>query len=134
VIPTGVVDKGRHRRLSVARPERRMRLAVFIHAEDDPAHPRVPTRLDDRITGDTLAPVDTVTIRELRNRGGEVVDRVEAGGHVTVTRDGRAVAELRPLRPRGLSAVAILERWRRLPVVDPARLRRDLDSVIEPDL
>jgi hypothetical protein len=33
-----------------------------------------------------------------------------------------------------LSAVALLERWRRLPVVDAARLRRDLDSVIEPDL
>jgi prevent-host-death family protein len=78
--------------------------------------------------------VDTVTIRELRNRGGEVVDRVEAGGHVTVTRDGRPVAELRPLRPRGLSAVVILERWRRLPLVEPTRLRRDLDSVIEPDL
>ena len=75
-----------------------------------------------------------MTIRELRNRGGEVVDRVEAGGHVTVTRDGRPVAELRPLRPRGLSAVALLERWRRLPVVEPTRLRRDLDSVIEPDL
>jgi prevent-host-death family protein len=78
--------------------------------------------------------VDTVTIRELRNRGGEVVDRVEAGGHVTVTRDGRPVAELRPLRPRGLSAAALLERWRRLPAVEPTRLRRDVDSVIEPDL
>jgi PHD/YefM family antitoxin component YafN of YafNO toxin-antitoxin module len=37
--------------------------------------------------------MDTVTIRELRNHGGEVVDRVEVGGRVTVTRDGRAVAE-----------------------------------------
>jgi len=78
--------------------------------------------------------VDIVTIRELRNRGGEVVDRVEAGAHVTVTRDGRPVAELRPLRRRGLSAMAILERWRRLPLVEPMRLRRDLDAVIEPDL
>lgn len=75
-----------------------------------------------------------MTIRELRNRGGEVVDRVEAGEYVTVTRDGRAVAELRPLRPRGLSAAALLERWRRLPAVEPTRLRRDVDSVIEPDL
>jgi prevent-host-death family protein len=78
--------------------------------------------------------MDTVTIRELRNRGGEVVDRVEAGEHVTVTRDGRAVAELRPVRPAGLNARALLERWRRLPLVEPTRLRRDLDSVIEPDL
>ena len=78
--------------------------------------------------------MDTVTIRELRNRGGEVVDRVEAGGHVTVTRDGRPVAELRPLRARGLSADVLLERWQRLPTVDATRLRRDVDSVIEPGL
>jgi prevent-host-death family protein len=78
--------------------------------------------------------MDTVTIRELRNRGGEVVDRVEAGGHVTVTRDGRPVAELRPLRTRGLSAGTLLERWHRLPTVDPAGLRNDVDSVVEPGL
>ena len=78
--------------------------------------------------------MDTVTIRELRNRGGEVVDRVEAGGHVTVTRDGRPVAELRPFRARGLSADVLLERWQRLPTVDATRLRRDVDSVIEPGL
>lgn len=75
-----------------------------------------------------------MTIRELRNRGGEVVDRVEAGGHVTVTRDGRPVAELRPLRAKGLSAAALLDRWHRLPAVDAAALRRDVDSVIESDL
>lgn len=75
--------------------------------------------------------MDTVTIRDLRNHGGEVVDRVEAGEHVTVTRDGRPVAELRPLRSRGVSAVALLERWRRLPAVDPEALRRDVDAVID---
>ena len=78
--------------------------------------------------------MDTVTIRELRNRGGEVVDRVEAGGHVTVTRDGRPVAELRPLRPRGLSAATLLQRWRRLPAVDATRLRHDVDAVMEQGL
>lgn len=78
--------------------------------------------------------MDTVTIRELRNRGGEVVDRVEAGGHVMVTRDGRPVAELRPLRQRGLSAAALLERWHRLPAVDATRLRDDVDAVVEPGL
>ena len=78
--------------------------------------------------------METVTIRELRNRGGEVVDRVAAGGHITVTRDGRPVAELRPVRARGLSAAMLLERWRRLPVVDAQRLRRDIDAVIDPGL
>ena len=78
--------------------------------------------------------MDTVTIRELRNHGGDVVDRVEAGERVTVTRDGRPVAELRPLRSRGVSASVLLERWQRLPTVDPAGLRRDIDSVIDPGL
>jgi prevent-host-death family protein len=78
--------------------------------------------------------METVTIRELRNHGGEVVDRVAAGGHVTVTRDGRPVAELRPVRARGLSATTLLERWRHLPVVDAQDLRRDIDAVIDPSL
>ncbi len=75
--------------------------------------------------------MDTVTIRELRNRGGDVIDRVAAGNPVTVTRDGRPVAELRPLRQGGLTAAALLERWRHVPVVDPDQLQRDIDSVID---
>jgi len=76
----------------------------------------------------------TVTIRELRNRGGEVVDRVEGGEHVTVTRDGRPVAELRPLRPRGIAAATLIARWSRLPAVDADALRRDVDAVIDRSL
>jgi prevent-host-death family protein len=78
--------------------------------------------------------METVTIRDLRNHGGEVVGRVEAGERVTVTRDGRPVAELRPLRSRGISAAALLERWRRLPAVDADALRRDVDAVIDQTL
>ncbi len=78
--------------------------------------------------------MDTVTIRDLRNHGGEVVGRVEAGEHVTVTRDGRPVAELRPLRARGISAGALLERWRRVPPVDAVAFRRDVDGVIDQSL
>ena len=75
-----------------------------------------------------------VTIRELRNHGGEVVDRVQRGEHLTVTRDGRPVAELVPVRPRGADASVLLERWRQLPPVDPALLRRDVDALLEPRL
>jgi prevent-host-death family protein len=78
--------------------------------------------------------METVTIRELRNRGGEVVDRVASGAHVTVTRDGRPVAELSPIRQRGLPAVTLLERWRHVPIVDPERLLREIDSVIDQGL
>ena len=76
----------------------------------------------------------TVTIRDLRNRGGDVVERVAAGEVVTVTRDGTPVAELRPLRSRGLAAATLLDRWRRLPSVDAASFRRDLDSTLDPRL
>ncbi len=76
----------------------------------------------------------TVTIRDLRNHGGDVVDRVEAGEHVTVTRDGRPVAELRPLRSRGVAAGALLERWRRLPTVAADAFRRDIDAAIDQSL
>jgi prevent-host-death family protein len=75
-----------------------------------------------------------VTIRELRNRGGEVVDRVAAGERVIVTRSGKPVAELRPVRATRTTAAGILTRWRRLPPLDVAALRADLDSVIDPAL
>lgn len=86
------------------------------------------------LTGDTLREMGTVSIRDLRNRGADVLDRVAAGEHLTVTRDGRPVAELRPVRRPGLPAPRLVERWRRLPKVDPARFREDLDAVINPDL
>jgi len=75
-----------------------------------------------------------VTIRELRNHGGEVVDRVAAGERVIVTRSGKPVAELRPVRSAQVSAAVLLERWRRLPQVDLALFRADLDAVIDADL
>jgi prevent-host-death family protein len=39
--------------------------------------------------------METVSVRELRNHGGEVLDRVARGAAVVVTRDGAEVAELR---------------------------------------
>ncbi len=75
-----------------------------------------------------------VTIRELRNKGGEVIDRVIAGEVLTVTRDGNPVARLLPLSRRPLSAEALLERWRNVPPVDPDALRRDIDEIIDQSL
>lgn len=78
--------------------------------------------------------MDTVTIRDLRNHGGDVVDRVAAGERLTITRDGRPVAELRPVRLQGIAAATLLERWQRLPAVDANALRRDIDAVIDQSL
>jgi prevent-host-death family protein len=74
-----------------------------------------------------------VSIRDLRNHGGEVVDRAARGEQITITRSGRPVAELRPLRP-SLSAESLLTRWHKLPEVDPAVLRRDVDRLLDPGL
>ena len=76
----------------------------------------------------------TVSIRDLRNKGGDVVDRAAAGEHLVITRSGRPVAELGPLRRRPLPASALLERWRRLPPVDPDQLRHDIDDLVDPAL
>ena len=83
-----------------------------------------------RITRDTLDPMARVTIRELRNQGGEVVDRAARGEQITITRSGRPVAELRALRSP-LPADALLERWHRLPALDPVALQKDIDELLD---
>jgi prevent-host-death family protein len=75
-----------------------------------------------------------VAVRDLRNHGGEILNRVAAGEVLTVTRDGEPIAELRPLPRRPLPASLLLQRWRRLPAVDPVRLREDIDSVLDSTL
>ncbi len=70
-----------------------------------------------------------ITVRELRNRGGDVLERVARGEALIVTRDGQPIAELRPLRRRPIPAAVLVNRWRALPAVDPARLRADIDEV-----
>lgn len=72
-----------------------------------------------------------VSIRELRNQGGRVVDRVARGEQVTITRGGKAVAELRPVPPKPLSAETLVARWRGLPPVDPDALRADIDRILD---
>jgi len=78
--------------------------------------------------------MNEVTVRELRNNGGEVIDRVAGGETVTVTRAGKRVAELRPLARPPLKAAVLLSRWKHLPPVDPRELRADIDAIIDPSL
>jgi prevent-host-death family protein len=75
-----------------------------------------------------------VAVRELRNNGGEVLERVAAGEPLLVTRDGHPIAELRPIPRRPLPAATLLERWRHLPVLDPAQLRADIDDLLDSSL
>jgi prevent-host-death family protein len=75
--------------------------------------------------------VTEISIRDLRNHGGEVIERVERGERLTVTRDGRPVAQLLPLDRRPQATTALLRRWSKLPAMDPDSLRRDLDDIID---
>jgi prevent-host-death family protein len=75
--------------------------------------------------------MDQVSVRELRNHGGDVLDRVEAGERLTVTRNGKPVAELVPLARRELTLEEILRRARSLPPLDPEELRADIDAVLD---
>ncbi len=75
-----------------------------------------------------------VSIRELRNHGGDVVERVLRGERLVVTRAGEPVAELRPLPKRSGTVAALIEKRRHLAHVDPDRLRRDVDDVIDTSL
>jgi prevent-host-death family protein len=78
--------------------------------------------------------MDTVSVRELRNHGGDVLDRVARGESLIVTRDGADVAELRPRPRRGPAAADLIARRRHLPAVDPEKLLREIDSVLDAGL
>lgn len=70
-----------------------------------------------------------ITQREFRNNSAAVMDAVEAGEVYYVTRNGVEVAELRPIpRRRRLTAEELVERHRRLPVVEAAQLRQEADE------
>jgi len=74
---------------------------------------------------------NAVGVRELRNHGGSVLERVQAGEEIVVTKSGRPVAVLKPLKPAALEKVALLARWRALPTLDLGGLREDLDRVLD---
>jgi prevent-host-death family protein len=72
-----------------------------------------------------------VSIRDLRNHGGEVVERAQRGERLTITRSGKPVAQLVALPRSPVPLDELRRRWAKLPDVDPAALRRDLDHVLD---
>jgi len=75
-----------------------------------------------------------VTVRELRNHGGEVLDRVMRGESLVVTRDGTEVAELVPRRRPARGTAELIAARKTLPRMDRDRLRADLDRILDPAL
>lgn len=76
-----------------------------------------------------------ISQRELRNDSGAVLRAVEAGEDFVVTRNGTALAELRPLRRRRFVArTELLAAARQLAPMDAAAFRADVDEVVDQSL
>jgi prevent-host-death family protein len=70
-----------------------------------------------------------VTVFEFRNDSGKVLDRVLAGEHLIITRNGQPGAEMSPISiPAGLSALKT--RATKLKAIDPTSLRNDLEEFL----
>jgi antitoxin (DNA-binding transcriptional repressor) of toxin-antitoxin stability system len=72
-----------------------------------------------------------VTVQDLKDNGGRMLERVVNGESLTVTLDGRPIAELRPLPGRALPAATLIARWRRLPPIAVAAFRADLGEGLD---
>ncbi len=74
-----------------------------------------------------------ITQRDLRMRSREIMDAVESGQAFTVTRDGRRIGELVPLRRhrRFVSRAEFASMSHGAPVIDPDAFQADQDAAAE---
>jgi antitoxin (DNA-binding transcriptional repressor) of toxin-antitoxin stability system len=77
-----------------------------------------------------------ITQRDLRTRSKEIMDAVENGQAFTVTRDGRSIGELIPLRRRRgfVPRQEFAEMSHTAASVDPAAFRADQEAAASQDL
>ncbi len=73
-----------------------------------------------------------ISQRELRNDSGAILRAVESGEDFVVTRNGTALAELRPLRRRRFVATAeLFASSRRLAPMESEAFRAEIDEVVD---
>ncbi|NIJ11924.1 prevent-host-death family protein [Saccharomonospora amisosensis] len=76
-----------------------------------------------------------ITPSELRNDSSRILSRVERGERFTVVRGNTPTAEVIPVQRRQYQTRAeIAEAVANLPAVDAARLRADIDAVVDSDV
>ena len=77
-----------------------------------------------------------ISQRDLRMRSKEIMDALERGQAYTVTRDGRGIGELIPIREprRFVSRASFAQGARHAPDMDLEAFRRDLDEAVDPEL
>jgi prevent-host-death family protein len=75
-----------------------------------------------------------ITQRELRNESAAVMDAVEAGETIVVTRNGNPVAELRPVRRHRFAATAdVAHALHGLPHMNLDAMRAEADHLFGSD-
>lgn len=75
---------------------------------------------------------EQISQRELRNDSGRIMRALDDGQTFVVTRNGRPVGELRPMRrDRFVDAVTVAEVFRHAPQVDARRFREDIDQYVD---
>ena len=78
----------------------------------------------------TVPRTDTITQRELRNQSAAIMDRVEAGETLVVTRNGRPVARLVPMDGprREVPTAELAAALAGLPRIDYNKMRAEADE------
>jgi antitoxin (DNA-binding transcriptional repressor) of toxin-antitoxin stability system len=77
---------------------------------------------------------EQISQRELRNDSGRIMRALDDGQSFVVTRHGRPVGELRPLRrDRLVDAVTVVQIFRHAPRLDWDRFRADIDQHVDQD-
>ena len=80
---------------------------------------------------DAVLVTEQISQRELSNDTGRVIRELDRGRSFVITRNGRPIGELRPLRrDRFVGAEIAVEAFRSAPAVDATRFHRDLDQLI----
>lgn len=75
-----------------------------------------------------------ITQRELRNSSARIMDAVERGETLIVTRNGTPVAELRPIRRRTFVPTAEVKRlFAGVPRADLTAMRAEMDDLLGAD-
>jgi antitoxin (DNA-binding transcriptional repressor) of toxin-antitoxin stability system len=78
---------------------------------------------------------EQISQRELRNDSGRIMRALDDGKTFVVTRNGRPVGELRPLRrDRFVDAVTVVEVFRHAPQLDWHRVREDIDHHVDQEI
>ncbi|HEY2296491.1 MAG TPA: type II toxin-antitoxin system prevent-host-death family antitoxin [Jatrophihabitans sp.] len=78
---------------------------------------------------------EQISQRQLRNDSGRIMRALDDGQTFVVTRNGRPVGELRPLRrDRFVDAVTLVEVFRHAPRVDWERFRADVDQQVDQEV